>query len=81
MEIMNLELVPMLAAISGDTLIQALIWLVIAGIIIWILWWALNTINPPEPFKKVGTVVIVLITVIILINILLSLVGKPIFKF
>lgn len=78
---MNLELVPMLAAISGDTLIQALIWLVIAGIIIWILWWALGVINPPEPFKKVGTVIIVLITVIILINILLSLVGKPIFKF
>lgn len=78
---MNLELVPILAAISGDTLIQTLIWLVVAGIIIWLLWWALGVINPPEPFKKVGTVIIVLITVIVLISILLSLVGRPLFKF
>lgn len=69
----------MFSVISTEGLKNALIWLVVAGIIIWLLWWALNTINPPEPFKKVGTVIIVLATVIILINILLTLVGKPLF--
>lgn len=75
-----MELVPFLAAISTDGLINALVWLVVAGIIVWLLWWALHKINPPEPFLKVGTVIIVLVTVIVLINILLGLVGRPLFR-
>lgn len=75
-----MELIPILAAISTDSLIHSLIWLVVVGLIVWLLYWALNTINPPEPFKKVGTVIIVLVTVIVLINILLGLVGRPLFR-
>lgn len=75
-----MELIPFFAAISTDGLVNALVWLVVAGIIVWLLWWALGVINPPEPFKKVATVIIVLATVIVLINILLTLVGKPLFR-
>lgn len=78
---MNLELVPMLAAISGDALIHALVWLVIAALILYVCWWGLRTINPGEPWMKVGTVILVLLTVLIIVNILLSLIGKPLIRF
>lgn len=75
-----MELIPFLAAISTDGLVNALVWLVVTGIIVWLLYWALQKISPPEPFMKVGTVIIVLVTVVVLINILLTLVGKPLFR-
>jgi heme A synthase len=68
---------PMLAEISGDSLIHALVALVIWGIILWVLWWGLGRIAPPEPFMKIGTVVLVLLTVVVLINILLGIAGRP----
>jgi uncharacterized membrane protein YwzB len=63
----------MFSVISGDTILHALVELVIWGLIVWILWWALAKIAPPEPFMKIGTVILVLLTVVVLINILLSL--------
>ena len=62
--------------IAGSGLVGLLITLVIAGLIFYVLWWALNTINPPEPFKKVLTVILVLIVVIFLINLLLGFSGS-----
>lgn len=76
-----MELLLILGAISGESLINALIWLVVAGLILWVLYWGLGEINPPEPWKKVAKVILVLITVVVLINILLSLVGKPLIRF
>jgi hypothetical protein len=62
-------------------IVQAVIWLIIAGIIVWLLWWALNRIDPPEPFKKVAEIVIVLGSVIVVIVILVSLAtGTPVFR-
>jgi len=71
----------MLAAISGDTLINALVQLVIWGIILYVCWWGLGKIAPQEPFMKIGTVILVLLTVLVLVNILLSIAGRPIVKF
>lgn len=76
-----MDLIPMLAAISGEQLINALVVLVVWGVILFILWWGLGKINPGEPWMKVGTVILVLITVVVLVNILLSLIGKPLIKF
>lgn len=64
--------------LSGGWL-SALVTLVIIGLIFWLLWWGLNTINPPEPFKKVATVVLVIAVCIVLINFLLGLTGTRIF--
>lgn len=77
---MDLILLPILAAVSGETLINALVVLVVWGVILFILWWGLTKINPGEPWMKVGTVILVLITVVVLINILLGLIGKPLIK-
>lgn len=77
---MELMLPILAAAVSGETLINALVVLVVWGVILFILWWGLTKINPPEPWMKVGTVILVLITVVVLINILLGLIGKPLIK-
>ena len=76
-----LELIPMLAVISGESLIDALIQLVVWGLILWVLWWGLGKIAPPEPFMKIGTVILVLITVVVLINILLGIGGRAFIRF
>jgi len=76
-----LSILPLLGVISGDTVIHALVELVIWGLIVWILWWALAKIAPPEPFMKIGTVILVLLTVVVLINILLGLDGRSFIRF
>lgn len=70
----------MLAVISGDTLISALVQLIIWGLILYLCWWGLGRIAPPEPFMKIGTVILVLLTVLVLINILLGIGGRPFIK-
>jgi len=77
----NASLMPFVAVISGETLINALIQLVIWGLILWCCWWGLGKIAPPEPFMKIGNVILVLLTVLVLINILLSIAGRPIVRF
>lgn len=52
------------------TLISLLITLVIWGLILWLCWWAIGAIGLPEPFAKVATVILVLISVIVVIELL-----------
>ena len=71
-------------ALAGGALLTggwltALVNLAIVGVIFWILWWGLNKINPPEPFMKVGTVVLVIAACVVLINFLLGLTGSRLF--
>lgn len=68
---------PYLAAISGDQLVNALVWIVIAGLVFWILTWLISYIGLPEPFSKVAKVIIAVVAVVFLANALLTLVGKP----
>lgn len=68
-----------LTAITGAVLIQALIWLVIGGVIFWLVNWGIGYIGVPEPFNKVIRVILVIVVVIFCINALLLLVGKPLF--
>lgn len=75
-----MNLIPFLGLISGEQLLNALVVLVIWGVILWVLWWGLHKIAPPEPWLKVGTVILVLITVVVLINILLGLAGHSFIK-
>lgn len=66
-------------SISGA--VQVVLYLVIGGVIFWLLWFLLNYINPPEPFKKIGSIVLVVLAVLVCIGILLSLLGgQPLFR-
>jgi len=66
-------------SISGA--VTVVVYLIVAGLIFWLLWWLVNFIAPPEPFRKVATVVLAILAVLVIIGILLSLVGgQPSFR-
>lgn len=67
----------LLAAISGQALINVVIWLIIAAVIFWLITWALNSIPIQEPFKTIIRVIMILAVVLICINALLGLTGHP----
>jgi len=68
----------MIAAITGASLLTVIIWLVVAGLIYWILEWGLSKVGLPEPFAKIAKVILVLLVVLVAVNALLMLVGRPI---
>jgi hypothetical protein len=67
------------AAINTSELLQAVVWLVVMGIIFGLLWWFIGYAAIPAPFDKVARVVVALAALLIVINVLLSLVGTPLF--
>jgi hypothetical protein len=67
----------LIAAISGETVMHALIWLVIGALIYFVLDWGMKKIGLPEPFNKIAQVILVLLVVVILVNALLTLAGRP----
>jgi len=64
-------------AISGHSLISALLYIIVAGLIFWLLWWLISYIALPDPFGKVLRVVLAVVAVLFLINWLLGLAGTP----
>lgn len=67
--------------ISLQTAVYFIFLLIIAGVIFWLLSWAIDYVGIPDPFRKVARVVLVLLAVFVLIGLLLSLVGgQPIFR-
>lgn len=52
------------------SLIALLITVVIWGLILWLCWWAIGAVGLPEPFNKVATVILVLVSVIVVIGLL-----------
>jgi len=64
--------------ISLSALVQAVLFIIIAGLIFWLLWWLVNYVGLPEPFAKVARVVLAVAAVFVLIAVLLSLAGHPV---
>lgn len=63
--------------INGQELVSILIYLAIWGCILYVLWWALGKLALGEPWTKIGTVALVILTVVVLLNLLLGFVGTP----
>jgi hypothetical protein len=59
------------------SLIDLLIYLVLWGLVLYVLWWAIGKIGLPEPFGKIATVILVVITVLVLLGPLLGYVEVP----
>lgn len=57
---------------ASSGLIANIVQLVIAGAICWILWWWLGFLKLPEPFNKVGQVLISFVAVVFLIRFLMG---------
>ena len=67
----------LIAAISGDQLLHAVVWVIIAGVIFWLVIWLITYVGVPEPFNKVAKVIVAIVAVVFLVNALLTIVGKP----
>ena len=65
----------MAAGFSVEGLISLVIWLVIVGLIMYLLWWFVGYVGLPAPFDKVVRVLIGLVALIILLYLLLGLLG------
>jgi glucan phosphoethanolaminetransferase (alkaline phosphatase superfamily) len=67
--------------ISLSAAVTLIIYLIVAGLIFWLLWWLLNYVAPPEPFRKIGNVILAILAVLVVISILLSFVnGASLFR-
>ena len=68
--------------ISLTGLVQVVVYLLVAGLIFWLLWFLVNYINPPEPFKKIINVFLMIFAVLLVIGLLLQFVGgaPPLFR-
>lgn len=67
----------LVAAISGQNVVNAVIWLIIAGLIFWLLNWLISYVGIGEPFSKIAKVIIAIAAVLICINALMTLAGRP----
>lgn len=66
----------LLAAVgSGEGLVNALVYVVALGLILWLLWWFLDYVKVPEPFNKVGKVLLALVAVVLLIRLIIRVTG------
>ena len=52
-------------------LIGIILWIVVLGLIFWLLWWAVQ--QAPEPFKKVATVLLIVAAALTLIYLLIGI--------
>lgn len=68
----------LLAQISGSAVVNVLIWIIVLGVVFWLLFWLIGYVGLPEPFNKVARVILAVAAVIVLINCLLMLAGHPI---
>lgn len=66
--------------LSLESLVMFVVYLVFAGLIFWMLNWLLEYCGVPEPFHKVGKVIIAVFVVLAVIGAMLSLVGHPIVR-
>lgn len=69
-----------IAAISANSVVNLFIWIVVAGLIFFILNWLIDYAKTPEPFNRVLKVVIAIFAVLVVINALLSLTGNPVVR-
>ena len=68
------------ATISMGGMLEFIVYIVIISLIFWVVWWFIGYVGVPEPFNKVIRVVLGLFALIIVINLLMSMVGTPLFR-
>jgi hypothetical protein len=66
--------------ISLAAVFQAVIILIVAGVIFWLLTWLIDYCQIPEPFRRIARVVLAIAAVVVVIGVLLSLAGVQVFR-
>lgn len=62
-----------------ETLLQAAIWMVIFGVLYFIIDWGLQRLALPDPFNKVLNGTLVFLVVLCVVNVVLFVIGHPFF--
>lgn len=63
--------------ISAAILVNVILLLVFAGLVYWLVSWAIGAMGIPEPFNKIINVILILIVLFICLNALFMLFGHP----
>lgn len=63
--------------ISVGGVLQAVLWVIVAGLVWWLLDWLVGYCGVPDPFARVARVVLAVLAVVLLISVILSLAGGP----
>jgi len=58
-----------------SALIHLVIYIIVIGLIAWLLLWAIEAVALPEPFNKVARVIIIVVSVLIVVLLLLQILG------
>lgn len=67
--------------ISLSGAVMVVVYLVVAGLIFFLLDWLIRYVGVPEPFAKVARIILAILAVLVVIGLLLSLVGGvPVFR-
>lgn len=67
--------------ISISAAVTIVLYLVVGGLIFWLLMYLIDYVGLPEPFNKVARVILVVLAVFVLIGLLLSFLGgTPLFR-
>jgi uncharacterized membrane protein len=61
--------------ISLSAATYVILYLIVAGLIFWLLHWLIGYVGIPEPFNKIAHIILAVVAVVVCIGILLSLVG------
>lgn len=54
-------------------LVSLLVWVVVVGLILWVVYWGVSQVPLPEPIATVVRVVLILVVCLVAINLLLQL--------
>lgn len=67
--------------ISLSAAVHLVVYLIVAGVIFFLLDWLIRYVGVPEPFAKVARIILAIVAVLVVIGALLSFVGGvPIFR-
>jgi len=67
--------------ISLSGAVSLILYIVVAGLIFWLLHWLIGYCGIPEPFAKVARIILAVLAVLVIIGVLISIVnGTPLFR-
>lgn len=55
-----------------NTLLTLLIWLLILGGVVYVLWWLIGVVGLPEPFNKIAKIIVAIVVAVVLLNMLIG---------
>ncbi len=63
--------------VTVTALMTCVVWIIVAGLIFWLLNWLIGYAGIPEPFNKFARVVLAIFAVLVIINALMGMMGRP----